>query len=149
MATRPKPKSRNNSLWLISIGIVILVGSIWFALHLSSTNKEELSTAQLIATLSPELYSGRARAAYQAAKDVPEVLAQLPCYCGCKDGLGHKSNLYCFADEQGSICDLCQTIALEGQEMHRKGMPTSEIREKIRAAYGNAHGDGFSRFDSG
>jgi len=140
MAKKPKPKSRNNSLWLISLGAVILVGSIWYALHLSKTNSQE-SIPQLIATLSPELYSGRARAAYQAAKDIPEVLVQLPCYCGCKDGLGHKSNLYCFADEHGSICDLCQTIALEGQEMHRKGMPTSEIREKIRAAYGNAHGD--------
>jgi hypothetical protein len=141
MAKKPKPKARNNSLWLISLGTVILVGSIWFALHLSGRNTPKESVPQLIATLAPELYSGRARAAYQAAKDIPEVLVELPCYCGCKDGLGHKSNLYCFADEHGSICDLCQTIALEGQEMHRKGMPTSEIREKIRAAYGNAHSD--------
>ena len=74
-------------------------------------------------------------AAYQAAKEIPEILSQLPCFCSCMDNLGHKNNLYCFSDNHGNICDMCQNIALDAQEMHKKGMPVSQIRDKIRAAY--------------
>ena len=91
-----------------------------------------------VATLSPEGYAGKARAAYQVAKDIPEILSELPCFCGCMDGLGHKSNLYCFADTHGAVCDVCQNIALDASEMHSKGMPVSQIRDKIRAAYGSS-----------
>jgi len=141
MAKKLKPKSRNNSLWLVSIGAIVLIGAVWFGLHSTKRADPVENSLPLIATLSPEPFSGKARAAYQAAMEMPEVLVQLPCFCGCKDGLGHKNNLYCFADTHGSICDLCQNIALDAKEMHNKGIPTSEIREKIRAAYGNLNGD--------
>jgi hypothetical protein len=36
--------------------------------------------------------------AYRFAIANPEVLAQLPCYCGC-GGMGHKSDLDCFVEE--------------------------------------------------
>src|SRR5262245_14461728 len=127
MAKKPKPKAKNNSLWLISIGAVVLIGSIWFALHSAQKNDVPANAPEQVATLSPDGFIGRAHAAYVAAKEIPEVLNQLPCFCGCMDGngIGHKSNLYCFADNHGNICELCQTIALDAQEMHRKGMPTS------------------------
>ena len=35
------------------------------------------------------------RAAYESAARQPEVLEQLPCYCGCRK-LGHRSNRDCF-----------------------------------------------------
>jgi len=97
--------------------------------------------ATLISTLDPAQFTGKARAAYQAAKEIPEVLVELPCFCGCMDSkeLGHKNNLYCFADSHGNICDLCQTIALEAKEMHRKGLPIETIRNNIRKTYGTAH----------
>lgn len=141
MAKKPKPKPRSNSAWLISIGAIVLIGAVWYAVHASKPTDADLKPLPLIATLSPDAYIGKAKLAYQAAKEIPEVLVQLPCFCGCMDGLGHKNNLYCFADTHGAICDECQSIALDAQEMHRKGMPTSEIREKIVAAYGNLHGD--------
>ena len=141
MAKKPKPKTRKNNLWIISIGAVVLIGAVWFGLHSSKPSEDDDKVLPLIATLSPELYSGKARSAYQAAKEIPEVLVHLPCFCGCKDGLDHKNNLYCFADTHGSICDMCQSIALDAQEMHRKGMPTSEIRDRIVATYGSLHGD--------
>jgi len=141
MAKKPKPKSRSNSLWLLSIGAVVLIGAVWFAMHSSKSDDTDEKALPLIATLSPDLFSGKARLAYQAAKDIPEVLVQLPCFCGCMDGLGHKNNLYCFSDTHGNICDVCQSIALDAQEMHGKGMKTSEIRDKIQAAYGGHHSD--------
>lgn len=34
--------------------------------------------------------------AYQFAIDHPELLAYIPCYCGCGQEAGHTSNLDCF-----------------------------------------------------
>ncbi|HEY2381640.1 MAG TPA: CYCXC family (seleno)protein [Terriglobia bacterium] len=135
--------------WLIAGAAAIMICIVWATLHMVNTNSAGSSPSPqaldsngapiaLIATLSPEMYTGRAREAYQAARDIPEILAQLPCFCGCVDSLGHHNNLYCFADSHGSICDLCQDIALSAQDMHRKGMPISQIRDNIRATYGNA-----------
>ncbi len=39
-----------------------------------------------------------AREAYEFAARHPEVLGQIPCYCGCRI-MGHASNLECFIDE--------------------------------------------------
>jgi hypothetical protein len=52
-------------------------------------------------TLPPSNFSGRAREAYQAALDVPEVLKEVQCYCGCAQNEGHKNNLHCFMDLHG------------------------------------------------
>jgi hypothetical protein len=133
-------KPKKNNTWLVLGGAVFLVGIVWAAVHLTNTSaadkfQPDKAPVTLIATLNPEDFAGKARAAYQAAKEIPEVLSQLPCFCGCMDSLKHKSNLYCFADNHGNICDMCQNIALEAQEMHRKGTPVSQIRDKIRAAY--------------
>lgn len=39
---------------------------------------------------------------YVMAAENPEVLASVPCFCGCGDGAGHKSNLDCFVKNMGS-----------------------------------------------
>ncbi|MBO0960776.1 hypothetical protein J1P26_13815 [Neobacillus sp. MM2021_6] len=39
---------------------------------------------------------------YILASTYPEVVAQVPCYCGCFAQDGHKSNLDCFIDQMGS-----------------------------------------------
>lgn len=37
-----------------------------------------------------------ASVAYQFAIDNPEVLKEIPCYCGCMETLGHQHNLACY-----------------------------------------------------
>jgi len=49
-------------------------------------------------TLDPKLIKGKDREGYQVAKEIPEILAQLPCFCGC-EAVGHESLLDCFVDE--------------------------------------------------
>ena len=39
--------------------------------------------------------------AYQIASEIPEVIAQQPCYCYC-DKLGHRSLLDCYASDHGA-----------------------------------------------
>ena len=42
------------------------------------------------------------RLAYQAAKDSPEPLEHVACYCGCFGTSGHRNNLDCFKDNHGA-----------------------------------------------
>jgi hypothetical protein len=51
-------------------------------------------------TLDPNLIKGEDRQGYQVAKEIPEILAQLPCFCDC-EAIGHESLLDCFIDEHG------------------------------------------------
>jgi len=44
----------------------------------------------------PEIYNS-----YKAAKDAPEVLEHMPCYCGCFASSGHRNNLDCYTDNHG------------------------------------------------
>ncbi|NMD72422.1 hypothetical protein HHO41_19305 [Bacillus sp. DNRA2] len=39
---------------------------------------------------------------YKMAAENPKVLASVPCFCGCNEGAGHKSNLDCFVKNMGS-----------------------------------------------
>jgi hypothetical protein len=51
-------------------------------------------------TLDPNLIMGEDRKGYQIAKEIPEILAQLPCFCGC-EAVNHENLLDCFVDEHG------------------------------------------------
>lgn len=87
-------------------------------------------------TLSPEIFTGNQRLAYKVAKDIPQLLAQLPCYCHCDRGHGHKSLHSCFESEHGENCGICIGEALMADNLHKRGMSVSEIRNQIIAAYG-------------
>lgn len=87
-------------------------------------------------TLSPEIFSGNKRLAYQVAKDIPQTLAQLPCYCHCDRGHGHKSLHSCFESEHGENCGICMGEALMADNLGKRGVSVGEIRKQIIAAYG-------------
>ncbi len=65
--------------------------------------KEKMRNPQtgLPNTLDPGLFKGKAKKAYQVAKDIPEILAQMPCFCGCQ-AFGHENLLDCFIDTHGA-----------------------------------------------
>jgi hypothetical protein len=49
-------------------------------------------------TLDPALFVGKAALAHRVAREIPDVLDQLYCYCYCDKHLGHKSLLSCYTD---------------------------------------------------
>jgi hypothetical protein len=114
-----------------------MAGIAWVSLRGMAEQAGSSSETSLAAdVLSPTLFSDeKARAAYQTAKDIPEVLEQLPCFCGCMSSFGHKNNLFCFKDQHGSGCNLCQDIALDARKMHDQGMSIARIQETIKAKY--------------
>ena len=123
---------RSANLWIVLGAFAFMAGIAWFVM---SSNSEEASGKQLVATLNPANFEGRAREAYQAARDIPEVLADLPCFCGCAVNAGHKSNLFCFKDRHGEECAMCQDIALVARAMHDQGNSVEKIRDEIIARY--------------
>jgi len=92
--------------------------------------------AELPPTLSPELFTGNQKLAYQAAREIPQTLAQLPCYCHCDRSQNHKSLHSCFESEHGENCGICINEALMAYNLQKKGTAISEIRRQIIAAYG-------------
>jgi len=52
-------------------------------------------------TLDPDLFRGKAKRAYQIAKEIPDVLVQMPCLCEC-EAFGHENLLDCFIDRHGA-----------------------------------------------
>ena len=52
-------------------------------------------------TLDPKIFRGKTRQAYQIAREIPKVLAQIPCFCEC-EAFGHENLLDCFIDQHGA-----------------------------------------------
>ena len=93
--------------------------------------------AMLPPTLAPDLFSGNQKLAYQAAKAIPQTLAQLPCYCHCDRSINHKSLHSCFESDHGENCGICIGEALTAHSLHKQGVAVPEIRKQIIAAYGD------------
>ena len=53
-------------------------------------------------TLPPEQFTEpEVHQAYQAAKEAPEALETVACYCGCYSDARHRNNLDCYKDNHG------------------------------------------------
>jgi hypothetical protein len=86
-------------------------------------------------TLAPERFIGPTQEAYKIAREIPETLAQLPCYCHCDMSMGHKSLHSCFEDLHASQCAVCVTEALMASDMQKNGLTPAQIRERIITVY--------------
>jgi hypothetical protein len=87
-------------------------------------------------TLEPASFKDpEVQKSYQAARDVPQVLEHMPCYCGCFANSGHRNNLDCFKDNHGEHCALCRAIAVESKAMNEQGLPLEQINIAINEKY--------------
>jgi hypothetical protein len=121
------------------IGAVILAaGIVWYVMRPAPPMAADIANLPRpdIETLDPSQFNGQTRLAYQAAKEIPAILSQLPCYCGCMSNFGHKNNLYCFRDSHGVECSMCQDIALDALQMARAGQSLERILEHTRTKFG-------------
>jgi hypothetical protein len=84
--------------------------------------------------------------AYQFAVANPDVLQQLPCYCGCGP-IGHTSNYACYVAEQNSDgtaktfdnhalgCSICVDITQDAMRLLKDGKSVPEIRTYVDQSY--------------
>lgn len=102
------------------------------------------SAAELPAFLDDK--SEEMRLVYQVAGTATDILDYMPCYCGCGDSAGHKSNTNCFIDEiredgsvvwddHGTRCQVCLEIAVQSVKMTQEGKSLTEVRNFIDETY--------------
>ena len=83
--------------------------------------------------------------AYQFAAANPEILENIPCYCGCGN-VGHLSNYDCYVasvDADGGIafdphalgCSICVDITQDVMRMLQEGKSPEDSRAYVDSAY--------------
>jgi hypothetical protein len=83
--------------------------------------------------------------AYQFSVANPDVMKNIPCYCGCGN-IGHTSNYACYVsqvDEKGEVtfdnhalgCSICVDITQDVMRMLKDGKSPEEARTYIDATY--------------
>ncbi len=83
--------------------------------------------------------------AYQFAAANPDVMKNIPCYCGCGN-IGHTSNYSCYVsnvDSKGKLtfdnhalgCSICVDITQDVMRLLREGKSPQEARTYIDATY--------------
>jgi len=83
--------------------------------------------------------------AYQFAVANPDLMTQIPCYCGC-GGMGHGSNYACYVQDtspDGEIvfdghalgCSICVDITLDAMRMHKQGESLAGIQDYVDLKY--------------
>ncbi|HSG42342.1 MAG TPA: PCYCGC motif-containing (lipo)protein [Anaerolineales bacterium] len=83
--------------------------------------------------------------AYQFNAANPDIMKDIPCYCGCGD-IGHTSNYDCYVsnvDSNGNItfdnhalgCSICVDITQDVMRMMRDGKSPQDARAYVDATY--------------
>lgn len=70
---------------------------------------------------------------YELAAKIPNVIYQMPCYCYCDRGMGHKSLHSCFEGTHGAQCSTCMKELYYSYQMTQQHKTAAEIRKGIIA----------------
>lgn len=114
--------------------------------HLPNGDLQEVTESAAVLPKFLDDKSEDMRLVYQVAASASDVLAYMPCYCGCGESAGHGNNLNCFVDEiredgsvvwddHGTRCLVCLEIAVKSVQMKQDGKSMKEIREFIDETY--------------
>ena len=120
-----RPQKTNKRLWqaVLAVAVIgIMIGA--FMLQRDSSSGDETSSSldldssstlrdRLVLPAKPQrprpvildpagFTDPEIRRAYQAAKDTPEPIENMACYCGCFGTANHRNNLDCFKDSHGA-----------------------------------------------
>ncbi|MBI3934298.1 MAG: hypothetical protein HY316_06370 [Acidobacteria bacterium] len=122
-------RRKKTRIWQLLLAMVVIAGlaSSWIFISQEPTNQSasanvsDASTPSIVTpglenrmvlpatpqrprpvTLNPAAFDDpETKASYQAAKDSPEALENVSCYCGCFGNSGHRNNLDCYKDNHG------------------------------------------------
>ncbi len=109
--------------------------------HAASLNMTPLSDMPAEVQSAPVVV----QQAYQFAAANPEILEQVPCYCGC-GSMGHTSNYACYFSGENSAdslafephalgCSICVDITQDTMRLLKQGKEVTEIRAYIDETY--------------
>jgi len=129
-------------LLLLSLSILLLA-----ALPACSSQTESNPNMMSLGQMPSDVRAAPAvvQQAYRYAAANPDVMNQVPCYCGC-GAAGHTSNYSCYVqsvDANGKItfdkhalgCSLCVDITQDVIRLRREGKSIPEIRSYVDSTY--------------
>ena len=106
-----KKRSKYPVLAMIAGGVLVLAGAFFLyqgekpptqSPEVAALKTKNINLREDRPTLSPQMFTGRIRSAYEIARAIPEVLDRLYCYCRCRENFGHKNLLTCYVDTHAS-----------------------------------------------
>ena len=139
-------KNRSLSFW--SLLLILVLGGLTSGCGANSTDvgNHELAMASLD-EMPDEVQTApvSVQQAFQFAVANPEVMKQIPCYCGC-GGMGHTSNYSCYVagvEADGSIkfdshalgCSICVDITQDTMRLLKAGKSAQEITTYVDSTY--------------
>lgn len=141
-AARKKQKKspvKARTPFLITLAAALVIGGYIFynkynqpslpgGINIASANVEALRGGETRPTLTPALFTGKVAAAYNIARENRDLLDSIYCYCNCKETIGHKSLLSCFADKHATSCDICQDQAFYAASRFQKVGDIAQVR---------------------
>ncbi len=136
--------SKTRKILLLSIIVILLTTAI----SACSTQSQSSDLRMMPMDQMPaEVQSApvMVQEAYQFASINPDIMKDIPCYCGCGD-IGHTSNYDCYvsgADDKGNIkfdnhalgCSICVDITQDVMRMLKEGETPAEARAYVDATY--------------
>ena len=147
-------KSQINKQIMLIMVVGMLSAGIFVGLGESNTGAEDNELASSLNLPGYAYSSPITLKAYEYTALNPQIIDQVPCYCGC-GGLGHESLLNCFMTDDGeydnhaSQCDICVGEVIKIKKMYEDGSSLEEIRASIDKEYRKyadptGYRDGFS-----
>ena len=137
--------SKTRKLLLLSIIAVLLTTAI--SACSTSTSSEVHLVMTALDQMPAEVQSApvAVQEAYQFNTANPDIMQDIPCYCGCGD-IGHTSNYDCYVsdtDAQGKVkfdnhalgCSICVDITQDVMRMLRDGKSPQDARTYVDATY--------------
>ena len=138
-------KFSRNVIFLFLIGLIALTSlpacttqSQESDIHLDMTSMDQMPAEVQSAPVTVQ-------EAYQFASANPDVMKNIPCYCGCGN-VGHTSNYSCYvysADDKGNFkfdnhalgCSICVDITQDVMRLLKDGKSPQDARAYIDATY--------------
>lgn len=134
-------KKKGNNTLIIGVIAIIIIAAAAYAFMSGKPGNDKTPGSQI--TLPSYAYTNPITLkAYKYATERPDVLEQIPCYCGCGGHSGHRFLRDCFIkddmtyEEHASFCDTCVGEAIKTQEYLASGKTLKEARALIDQEYG-------------
>jgi hypothetical protein len=135
--------SVTRKIFLFSTILVLLSTTISACSSQQSSDLHMMSMDQMPAEVQSAPVT--VQAAYQFNAANPDIMKNIPCYCGCGD-IGHTSNYDCYVsnvDDTGNIafdnhalgCSICVDITQDVMRMLRDGKSPQDARAYVDATY--------------
>lgn len=127
--------------------LILIMGIALGSLPACATQQEADLQMMPLVKMPAEVQSApvTVQTAYQFAAANPDVMKNIPCYCGCGN-IGHTSNYDCYVsdvDTQSNIsfdnhalgCSICVDITQDVMRMLQEGKSPQEARAYVDSTY--------------